>query len=318
VFTTRPELAGTFGMVASTHWLASAAGMAVLEAGGNAFDAAATTAFTLHVVEPHLNGPGGEVPAVFATATDPAPTVLCGQGVAPAGATTAHYRDELGLTLVPGTGLLAATVPGAVGGWLTLLRDHGTFPLQAVLSYAIGYAEYGHPVHPRVAATIGAMAGHFRTAWPTSAAVWLPDGQPPNPGDLIKQPGLAATYRRLVAEAEAAGPDREAQYDAAHRAWYAGFVAEAVDAFCRTEWADDTGTAHAGVLTGDDMAGWRAGYEPAVTLDWRGHTVAKAGAWSQGPALLQQLALFGSAELPPHGSADLLHLAVEDAKHVAR
>src|SRR3954469_17498560 len=117
MFTTRPELAGTFGMVASTHWLASATGMAVLEDGGNAFDAAVATGFVLQVVEPHLNGPGGEVPAIFATADDPTPRVLCGQGVAPAGATIEHYRD-LGLDLVPGSGPLAATVPGAVDAWL--------------------------------------------------------------------------------------------------------------------------------------------------------------------------------------------------------
>lgn len=314
VFTTRPELAGTFGMVASTHWLATAAGMAALEAGGTAFDAAAATAFTLHVVEPHLNGPGGEVPAIFATAADPTPTVLCGQGVAPAGATITRYRDELGLTLVPGTGLLAATVPGAVGGWLALLREHGTLPLRDVLAYAIGYAEQGHPVHPRVAGTIATMADHFRAAWPTSAANWLPNGRPPRPGELVRQPVLAATYRRLLAEAEAAGPDREAQLEAAHLAWYAGFVAEAVDAFCRTEWLDDSGHRHAGVLTGADLAGWRPSFEPPATLEWRGATVAKVGPWCQGPALLQQLALFGDAELPPPGSAELVHLAVEYAK----
>src|SRR5881227_2151270 len=99
-FTTRPELSGTFGMVASTHWLASAAGMAVLESGGNAFDAAVATAFTLHVVEPHLNGPGGEVPVVFARGGSGAdagrPVVLSGQGVAPAAATIEAYA-ELGL-----------------------------------------------------------------------------------------------------------------------------------------------------------------------------------------------------------------------------
>src|SRR5215468_328275 len=95
-FTTRPELAGTFGMVASTHYLASAAGMAVLEHGGNAFDAAAAVAFTLHVTEPHMNGPGGEVPAIFVTATDPTPKVLCGQGVAPAAASIEKFRG-LGL-----------------------------------------------------------------------------------------------------------------------------------------------------------------------------------------------------------------------------
>jgi gamma-glutamyltranspeptidase / glutathione hydrolase len=314
VFTTRPELSGTFGMVAATHWLASAAGMAVLEAGGNAFDAAAAAGFVLHVVEPHLNGPGGEVPAVFATAGDKIPTVLVGQGVAPAGATAARYRDEFGLTLVPGTGLLAATVPGAMGGWLRLLADHGTLPLRSVLSYAIGYAAGGHPAHPRLAATIAGMADHFSAAWPTSAEVWLPGGRAPRAGDLIRRPALAATYERLLAEAEAAGPDREAQLAAAHRAWYSGFVAEAVDGFCRTSWPDETGAAHPGLLTGADLASWQPTYEPPAALDWRGVTVHKAGPWSQGPALLQQLALLGEGELPPAGSAERVHLMVEGAK----
>lgn len=122
MFTTRPELVGTQGMVASTHRLASATGMAVLETGGNAFDAVVAAGFVLQVMEPHLNGPGGEVPAVFATAGDPTPRVLCGQGVAPAAAKPEHYA-ALGLDMVPGTGLLAATVPGAWDAWLMLLRD---------------------------------------------------------------------------------------------------------------------------------------------------------------------------------------------------
>jgi len=314
VFTTRPELAGTFGMIASTHWLATAAGMAVLEAGGTAFDAAAAAGFALHVVEPHLNGPGGEVPAIFATATDPSPTVLCGQGVVPAGATIAHYRDRLGLAAVPGAGLLAATVPGAVGGWLALLADHGTMRLRDVLGYAIGYAEQGHPVHPRVAGTIAAMADHFRAAWPTSAEVWLPGGRAPAPGELVRQPALAATYRRLLADAEAAGSDREAQLAAARQAWYEGHVAAAIDTFCRREWPDDSGGRHSGVLTGDDLARWRPSYEPAATLDWRDVTVAKVGPWCQGPVLLQQLALLGSGDLPRYGGSDLVHRAVEGAK----
>jgi gamma-glutamyltranspeptidase / glutathione hydrolase len=314
VFTTRPELSGTFGMVASTHWLASAAGMAVLESGGNAFDAAAAAGFVLHVAEPHLNGPGGEVPAVFATAADKRPTVLVGQGVAPGGASAARYRDEFGLTLVPGTGLLAATVPGAVGGWLRLLADHGTLPLRSVLSYAIGYAAGGHPAHPRLAATVEGMAAHFAAAWPTSAEVWLPGGRPPRAGELVRRPALAATYERLVAEAEAAGPDRDAQYAAAHRAWYSGFVAEAIDAFCRTCWPDESGATHPGVLTGADLAAWQPSYEAPAAMDWRGVTVHKAGPWSQGPVLLQQLALLGEGELPPPGSAERVHLVVEIAK----
>ncbi|WP_245177140.1 gamma-glutamyltransferase family protein [Geodermatophilus sp. DF01_2] len=322
-FTTRPELAGTFGMVASTHWLATAAGMATLEAGGNAFDAAVATGLTLQVVEPHLNGPGGEVPVVFARGDGrhggAAPVVLCGQGVAPAGATIEAFRD-LGLDLVPGTGLLAATVPGAVGAWLTLLRDHGTLPLDAVLRFAIDYAENGHPLVPRVSATVAAVSEQFRLHWPTSAATWLtPDGAPPAAGSRFRNPVLAGTYRRLLDAA--VGPSREARIDAALDAWYRGFVAEAIDRFCRGPVLDDSGRRHAGFLTAHDLAGWAPTYEPPVTLDWRGWTLAKAGPWSQGPALLQALATLAGV-LPESRSgrsasapdAELVHASVEAVK----
>src|SRR5215218_6349129 len=307
-------------MVSSTHWLASATGMAVLEDGGNAFDAAVAAGFVLQIVEPHLNGPGGEVPAILATAHDKAPTVLCGQGVAPQRATIEHYRG-LDLDLVPGSGLLAATVPGAFGGWLTLLRDHGTQPLDAVLRYAIEYAETGHPLLPPVAATVASVSEHFRTSWPSSATTWLSsDGAPPAAGSLFRNRVLASTYRRLLDAAR--GPTREAQLDAALAAWYSGFVAEAIDRFSRSPVMDDSGRPHRGFLTGADLAGWRPTYEPPVTLDWRGWTLAKAGPWSQGPALLQALAMLDGHPAAGAGAgygagsadADLVHASVEAVK----
>ncbi|MCF3125609.1 gamma-glutamyltransferase, partial [Streptomyces arenae] len=201
MFTTRPTLQGTFGMVSSTHWLASQSAMAVLEDGGNAFDAAVAAGFVLHVVEPHLNGPAGEVPIVLAPAGGEV-RVLCGQGGAPAGATVAHYRS-LGLDLVPGTGPLAAAVPGAFDAWMLLLRDHGTKSLADVLAYAIGYAEDGHAPVERVGETVATVRELFEREWPSSAEVYLPGGRPPRPGELFRNPALAATWRRLLAEAEA-------------------------------------------------------------------------------------------------------------------
>ncbi|GAA1266660.1 gamma-glutamyltransferase family protein [Saccharothrix xinjiangensis] len=318
MFTTRPELVGTHGMVASTHWLASGAGMAVLEDGGNAFDAAVAAGFVLQVVEPHLNGPGGEVPVVFAAAGETSPRVLCGQGVSPAGATTAHYRG-LGLDLVPGSGLLAATVPGAWDGWLTLLRDYGTKPLRDVLGYAIGYARDGFPVLERVSFTISTVADLFREHWGPSARLWLPGGKPPAAGARFRNPVLADTWERLLAAAEDAGSDREAQIEAARRAWSQGFVAERVDEFCRTAFRDDSGADHAGVLTGEDMATWEASYEDAVSVDVGPWTVVKPGAWTQGPVLLQQLLLLeGFADRLAYvdgvPTAETVHLAVECAK----
>ncbi|MQA25593.1 MAG: gamma-glutamyltransferase family protein [Micromonosporaceae bacterium] len=314
-FTTRPTLRGRFGMVSSTHWLASQSGMAELEAGGNAFDAAVAAAFVLHVVEPHLNGPGGEVPAIFARSDDPRPVVLCGQGVAPGGATVDHYRG-LGFDLAPGAGPLAATVPGAVDAWLLLLRDHGARSLADVLGYAVDYARHGHPLAPRAADVIRGVAELFTEHWPTSAALWLPCGVPPVPHEMFRNPALAGTLERLVATAEAAGGSREARIDAAREAWRAGFVAEAVARFQRIPHRGSSGRAHPGLITIADMAGWQAGYEQPTLGGFRGHTVAKTGPWGQGPALLQTLAILDGhddALLDP-GSADGAHLAVEALK----
>lgn len=318
MFTTRPELVGTHGMVASTHWLASSAGMAVLEDGGNAFDAAVAAGFVLQVVEPHLNGPGGEVPVLFATAGDPTPRVLAGQGVAPAGATAEHYRS-LGLDLVPGSGLLAATVPGAWDAWLTLLRDHGTKTLREVLDHAIGYARDGFPLLERVSAIVDTVSDLFRDHWTSSAALWMPGGAAPAPGSRFRNPKLADTWEWLLAAAEAAGADREAQIEAARRAWSQGFVAAQVDEFCKTAFRDESGRDHAGVLTGQDMASWQATYEDAVAVDFGEWTVAKVGGWSQGPVLLQQLLLLeGFSDRLSYvdgvPTAETVHLAVECAK----
>src|ERR1700720_628059 len=180
-FTTRPEIEGTFGVVASTHWIATAVGMAALEKGGNAFDAAVAAAFTLQVVEPHLNGPGGDVPIIVNDVRKLKTEVICGQGPAPAKATIAHYRG-LGLDMVPGTGLLAACVPGVFDSWMLLLRDYGTIPLAEALAPAIYYASQGHPLVERASATIASVAQLFREHWPTSAQVYLPGGQVPAPG----------------------------------------------------------------------------------------------------------------------------------------
>ncbi|WP_446039657.1 gamma-glutamyltransferase family protein [Streptomyces sp. SID1121] len=314
MFTTRPTLQGTFGMVSSTHWLASQSAMAVLEGGGNAYDAAVAAGFVLHVVEPHLNGPAGEVPIILAPAGGDV-RVLCGQGPAPAAATVAHYRS-LGLTLVPGTGPLAAAVPGAFDAWMLLLRDHGTWTLAEVLRYAIGYAEDGHAPVERVGQTVETVRELFETEWPSSAAVYLPDGNAPAPGTLFRNPALAVTWRRLVAEAEAAGADRTVQIEAARAVWREGFIAEALVRQAGRPTLDTSGGHHTGTLTAADLAGWSASYEAPATYEWDGWTLCKAGGWSQGPAFLQQLALLPSraADLPAYGSAAYVHLLVEGCK----
>jgi gamma-glutamyltranspeptidase/glutathione hydrolase len=314
MFTTRPEIAGTFGVVASTHWIASQVGMAVLERGGNAFDAAAAAGFVLHVAEPHLNGPGGDAPLIIHDARSSTQHVICGQGVSAASASIDAFR-ALDIDFVPATGLLPAVVPGAFDAWCLMLRDWGTWELRDVLDFAIGYAAKGIPIVPRISATIESMRPLFEAEWHSSADVFLPGGATPAPGSLFARPALAETYSRLCREAT--GPSREARIDAARHAWYRGFVADAVDRFCRNqEVMDTTGRRHRGMLTGDDLASWSATIDAPLTTEYHGHTVLKCGPWSQGPAFLQQLTLLRGIDIgamDPVG-ADFVHTVVEAAK----
>lgn len=314
-FTTRPEIKGTFGAVSTTHWLASSVGMAMLEKGGNAFDAAVAAGFVLQIVEPHLNGPGGEVPIIAMRHDDVAPRVICGQGVTPAGATQAYFAG-LGLKTVPGTGLLPAVVPGAFGAWMRLLRDYGSLPLETVLAPAIDYAERGYPLLARAVSSIVPVVDFFKQEWPSSAEQWLVGGQAPSAGTLFRSPAIAATFRRILEEAKLAGPDREAQIERARRTFYEGFVAEAIDGFYRQPLMDSSGERHAGVLNGDDLANWTATEEPTVSYEYAGHHVHKAGPWSQGPVFLQQLALLEKVDFSAFGaeSAEFVHHVAEAAK----
>jgi gamma-glutamyltranspeptidase / glutathione hydrolase len=315
-FTTRPEIDGIFGVVTTTHWIATAVGMGILERGGNAFDAAIATAFTLQVVEPHLNGPGGDVPVILYDARNSRPVVICGQGTTPRAATIPRFR-ALGLDMVPGSGLLAACVPGTFETWMMLLRDFGTFRIRDVLEPAIFYAREGHPLVDREIETITTVEALFREHWQTSAAVYLPGGRVPQRGELLRNETFAATYERLLSEAESAGGDRVRQIESARAAWSRGFVAEAIDRFCRnTEAMDTSGRPHRGMLTADDIAAWLPHTEQPITYDYGRYTVCKAGFWSQGPVLLQQLALlkgFDLDGLDPVGP-DFVHLQVECAK----
>jgi gamma-glutamyltranspeptidase/glutathione hydrolase len=319
-FTTRPTLTGTFGMAASTHWLATASAQAVLERGGNAFDAVVAGGFVLHVVEPHLNGPGGDLVGIFATATAPGtPVVLMGQGPAPAGATLDHYRAQ-GLDLVPGAGGLAAAIPAAVDAWLLLLRDHGTMELADVLSYAIGYARHGAPLLPSTVATIRRVADLFRDHWPSSADLWMPGGEVPEPGTVMRNPAYARVLEGLVAAA-GQSEERAAGIDAARREWKTGLVPHAASEFLSRPHRHSSGTDHAAVITREDFAGFEAGYEDAVTATFRGCTIAKAGTWTQGPALLQTLRILDgfederidpSTELGAHTILEAIKLALAD------
>ena len=314
-FTTRPEILGTFGVVSSTHWMASAVGMSMLEKGGNAFDAAVATGFALQVLEPHLNGPGGDLPALLYTSSNDRVDVLCAQGTAPAGATSTHYREQ-GLDVIPGDGLLATVIPGAFDGWMLMLRDYGTLTLREILEPAIYYASNGHPILPRVSETIAEMAEFFRAEWPSSFATWLPNGEAPRAHSNFANPVLGQTWSRLLKEAESVS-GRDAQIQLARDCFYRGFIAEDIDAWLRdAEVMDASGARHKAVLNADDMSGWQATVEAPLDYDYHGWTVSKTQSWGQGPVLLQSLALLRDIELSSidASSAEFVHIVVEAMK----
>ncbi len=287
--------------------------MAVLEQGGNAFDAAVAAGLTLQVVEPDMNGPGGDLPAILWPAGRSEPVVLCAQGPAPQRATCKYYRDNLGLDIVPGTGPLAAVVPGAFGGWMSMLRDFGTMSLREVASFAIGHATAGYPMLSRTRSIIQGLELFFRDEWTTSGGVYLPA---PGPGGLARNLALAVTYERVVQEAEARSPSREGQIEAAIDIWYRGWVAEAIIKFQSRPWMDTSGDRHTGLLSASDLAGWAPTYEVPTSAGYAGYTVFKTGPWGQGPVFLQQLQLLEGFDLKAmgHGHPEYVHVITECAK----
>jgi gamma-glutamyltranspeptidase/glutathione hydrolase len=288
--------------------------MAVLEKGGNAFDAAVVGGFVLQVVEPHLNGPLGDMPAIIYPAKERRARIVCGQGPAPAKATIARMKS-FGLDVIPGSGLLAPCVPGATDAWLLMLRDYGTISLEEALQPAIELAGGGYPVVDHMTRTIDSVAALFRDEWITSAAIWLDHGTAPRPGRRWQNLAQANFYQSLIAAGDKG--DRETRIDGARSCLKTGFIAEEIDRFCETtEAMDVSGERHSGLLTGDDLARWSASFEEPLSLDFGPYTVVKPGAWSQGPVFLQQLALLdgmGLEDMDPLG-ADFIHTVTEAAK----
>ena len=314
-FTTRPEIVGNFGVVTSTHWIASAVGMSILEKGGNAFDAAVATGFTLQVVEPHLNGPGGEVPLILAP-NKKDPIVICGQGVAPQLATLKTFHD-LNLNIVPGSGLLPAVVPGAFDAWMLLLLDYGTMSLREVMEPAIGIATKGYPLVPNIINTIKSVEELFRNEWKSSAEIYLPGGNLPKSGDFFKNKKMAETYLKIISEAELKSRDKKEQIQQARKIWSQGFIAEEIENYCKNnEIMDTTETKHGGLLRGSDLANWSATIEKPSSYDYKNFTVCKTGPWGQGPTFLQQLALLKHFDLDSLDelSPEFVHLVIESTK----
>jgi gamma-glutamyltranspeptidase/glutathione hydrolase len=313
----RPTLLCARGMVVAEHYLAAEAGLRMLHVGGNAFDAAIAATLVEGVVNPHMHTFGGELSALLYTAHDRRVLAVNGNTRAPRAATIDWFRAH-DHTLIPMAGVLAAGPPAAPHALVTVLARAGTLRFSEVVAPALELAEGGFPVHPALcgpapASALGdfsltGAAELFRSTWPTSAALYLPGGVVPCAGTLLKNPGLAHTFRTMmVAEDAAIGRGRAHGLTAAIDAFYRGEIAERIAAHA---------AAHGGLLTVEDLHDYRSEIGPPVGLEYAGYTVHKCGPWSQGPVFLQQLALLAGFDLAalPHNGADYIHLVTEAAK----
>jgi gamma-glutamyltranspeptidase/glutathione hydrolase len=316
-FTTRPLYLGRRGLLASGHYLAARAGQRAFDKGGNAIDAAVASGFALNLVKPHNNGLGGEVPILVYLASEKKVFSLSGQGWAGKAATPDAFRN-LKITLIPGDGFLPACVPAAFGTWAFALQKFGTLSLRDVLEPAIDLAENGFPMYAHLRNSLAGLARRFRAEWPSSAALYLPDGRVPVVGELHRNPEWAATLKKAVeAETRARKHGRADAIGAAIDYWYRGEVADRIVAFMsKTAVRDASKRSHTGMLTKEDFAQWKPTLEPPVSAPYRGLTVYKCGPWTQGPVFLQQLRLLEGFNLDKmgHNTAEYIHTVVECAK----
>jgi gamma-glutamyltranspeptidase/glutathione hydrolase len=307
-------------MVAAGHYLAAAIGLRLLEQGGNAVDAGVAAGLALSVLKPESNGMGGEVPILVHLAGAGRSVAISGQGWAPGRATIGWFREQ-GISLIPGDGFLPATVPGAFGSWCTALLRFGTASLEDVLAPAIELAEHGFVPYPTLRGAIAQHAERFRTEWPTSAAIYLADGDVPADGALLRNAEWARAMQGVLdASLRNQASGREASIQAALDYFYKGPIAERAVAFsAETAVNDHSGTAHRGLLSLEDFAAYGergTRVEEPLRVTYRGIEVLKCGPWTQGPVLLQQLKLLEGFDLAAlgHNSAEYLHVYLEAAK----
>jgi gamma-glutamyltranspeptidase/glutathione hydrolase len=287
----RPDVGGIEAAVTSDHVLASAAGMEVLKRGGNAVDAAITMAGVLAVVRPHMNGVGADNFMLIRLAKTGEIVALNGSGRAGAKATPAFFREK-GLTAVPSSGILSVSVPGAVRGWADALQRYGTITLAQALQPAIRYAERGFPVSPRLNADITESKKKV-AADPELARIFLPNGEAPPVGALLKQPELARTLRGIAAS----GPDYV----------YKGELAKRIVQFMEKE---------GGLVTAEDLAKHHSTWEKPISTTYLGNPVIAFPPNTQGVTLLEALNVAEASDVKAMGrnSADYIHTLVEDAK----
>ncbi|HET7232928.1 MAG TPA: gamma-glutamyltransferase [Longimicrobium sp.] len=301
--TAKPPLHGRHWMAITGKPLAATAGAMMFQKGGNAVDAACAMIAATSTMWDVLSW-GGETQALVYNPHTGRVVAINALGAAPTGATPAFYRGR-GMRYPPETGPLAAVTPGTPGGILTMLAEFGRLSLKDVLGPAIQMAD-GYPIEAQTANSIESNKETLRQ-WPYSRALFLVHpGQPreaPAPGEIFRQPDLAATLRKLVeaeAQALAQGKSRKEAIQAAYDRFYRGDIAQELVRSVREQ---------GGLFTLQDLANWRVHIEEPAHTTYRGIDVYKLDRWVQGPALLQALNILETFDLKAMGynSAPYVH-----------
>ena len=304
--TLRPVIRGRTAAVASMKAEATEAARRILDAGGNAFDAAVGGQAALAVTDFALNGMGSDAVILVYNAREKKVYSVNAEPRAPKLATIEWYERNNGGKIPESDGLLSGGLPGVVDAWYTLLDRWGTMSFAQVLEPAIELAEYGFPLSERGASYIAGSKKILK--YPTTVKVYLPNGQPPKAGEIFGNPDLARTFKKLV-EAEKANQakGRHAALKAARDRFYKGDIARDLAAFSE---------ANGGLFRYQDFAEYSAEVETPVSINYRGYQVYKNPSASQGPAELIALNLLEGYDLKAmgHNSPDFLHTSVEAIK----
>jgi gamma-glutamyltranspeptidase / glutathione hydrolase len=285
----RPNVMGRNGVVTSGHPLASQAGIRILQAGGNAVDAAIATAAAIGVVELPMSGPGGDGFIMFYDAGTKRVYGVNATGPAPTGATRSFYMERGG---IPMKGILSVSIPGIVDGWLIAHRQFGKLPLIDVFGPAIELCENGFPVSHKLAKTLAGEHDRFGSD-PFTKPIFEPDGRPLQAGEILYQKDLGTTFRKIAADGRSA--------------FYEGEIAAEIAAFARD---------YDGLITAEDLAAYRARWDEPIHVDYHGHRVYEMPPNSSGHILLQELNLIENFDIEGMGclSADSIHAMVEAKK----
>jgi gamma-glutamyltranspeptidase / glutathione hydrolase len=304
--TMRPVVRGRIHAAASMKPEASRAAERILQAGGNAFDAAVAGQAVLGIVDAASNGVGSDAVILIWDAKAKQVVSINAEGTAPRLATIEWYQKNLGGKLPESDTLLSGTVPGVVDAWYTLLDRWGTMTFAQVLQPAIETAEGGFPIGERMA---GAIKGSRKLKkYPSSVKVYYPGGEAPKPGDIFKNPDLGRTLRKLVeAEKENASKGRHEALKAARDRFYKGDIARAMAKFSEEQ---------GGLFRYEDFASYTDKVETPVSVDYRGYRVYKNPSANQGPTELFALNLLEGYDLKKlgHNSPDYIHTSIEAVK----